>query len=339
MTAGQGWRGAGKFCERSTICGDSPRPSQQQQSQGSNGSLFSFINMVVNISPLQFLKLGLEVVGYDARRQRRTKMAKNVERFRGNYSIGPGACSATFHDLQTTAIPEARIDKPSSIYFLIAINWLATYKKEAEMAGHFALDDNTLRNHIKKYVNAIAALKGEKIVWDIGNNPETFLISVDGVHFRVNEMRKQPSSRWCSYKFKSAGLAYEVGIAIYHNKIVWINGPYQAADHDKEIYMSKLKKKMPAGKKCVADRGYRGEEEGETTLSIRNTQDSQEVKDFKRRVRARHENLNARLKAFEILDSSFRARKDRCKKHKAAFEAVCVLVQYDMEHDHPLFDV
>jgi len=238
--------------------------------------------MVANILPTQFLKLGLETVGFTAQRQRSTRAAKNVERFCGNCAIGPAACSAVFRDLQTTAIPEARIDKPNSICFLIALNWLATHKKEVEMAGIFDLDDDTLRNHIGKCVNAIAALKGEKIVWDIDNNPETFLLSVDGVHFRINEPRKNPSARWCSCKFKSAGLACEAATAIHHNKVVWINGPCQAAESDNEIHKAELKKKVPKGKKVVADRGCKpGDEEGEKTLSIRNTLDSDEMKEFK----------------------------------------------------------
>jgi len=298
-----------------------------------------FFAMVVKVTASQFLSFGLETVGFKADRNDRTCLKTKMNRFRGSFGCGPAACSAVFQDLQTTDNPDARINKPNSFYFLVAINWLATYKKECEMAGFFDTDDKTLRVHINSYVKAIAALKDEKIVWDIDGNEETFLISVDGVHFRINELRRKPSARWCSYKFKSAGLAYEIGISIYYNRVVWINGPYQAADGDKEIYMSKLKKKMPKGKKAVADRGYKCQETGEKTLSIRNSEDTEAVKAFKRRVRARHENFNARLKAFKILDSSFRAKKERLKKHKAAFEAVCVLCQYDMENGHPLFDV
>lgn len=286
------------------------------------------------MSTLQFLQHGLKVVGFDLARQRRTCPQENIKRFRAAYGCGPGACSAIFRDLQTTAIPKARIDKANSFYFVVAINWLATYKKEKEMAGFFKCDDKTLREHIRVYVDAIAALKGQKIVWDIDNNPETFLISVDGVHFRVNEPRTQPSATWCSHKFKSAGVTYEIGIAVYHNKVVWINGPHKAAVHDKEIYESKLRKKMPAGKKAIADRGYRGEE-GRRTLCIRNTHDSPAMKDFKRRVRARHENFNARLRVFNILEHRFRHGVER---HQTVFEAVCVICQYDMENGHPLLD-
>ena len=60
------------------------------------------------------------------------------------------------------------------------------------------------------------------------------------------------------------------------------------------------------------------------------------VKSFKRRARARHETFNGRLKNFKILAERFR---HGVPKHKAVFEAICVIVQYDMENGHPMFDV
>jgi hypothetical protein len=83
----------------------------------------------------QALQFGLELVGFDVARQRRTRAATNIERFRAAYGVGPGACSAVYRDVQRTSIPDARIDRPSSFYFLVSLNWLSTYKKEAEMAG------------------------------------------------------------------------------------------------------------------------------------------------------------------------------------------------------------
>lgn len=163
--------------------------------------------MVVNILPTEFVEIGLTLLGTSKQRLRNTKYSKNVERFRANFGVGPAACSAVFRDLQTTSIQDARIDLPNRIFFLLAVHWLCAYPKEAEASVRFNKDEKTLREHIKEYVNAIAALKDEKIVWNINNNPETFLISVDGVHFRCYEPRKQPNARWCSYKFKSAAFA------------------------------------------------------------------------------------------------------------------------------------
>jgi len=296
--------------------------------------------VIRNFTCTQFLQFGLEVVGFDLARQRRTRAATNIERFRACFGVGPGSCAAVFRDIQMTDIPDAHIDKPNVFYFLVALNWLAIYNKEAVMAGFFKSDEKTLREKIKLYVDAIAALKEKKIIWrDLEEAEEIYVLSVDGVHFRTNEPRKVPSANWCSHKHKSAGLGYEIGISIWHNQVVWIAGPFQPATHDKTKYEEKdgLQSRIPEGKLCVGDRGYRGEKgRQERSLSIRNTRDSDELKEFKRRVRARHENFNARIKAFDIMENRFRHGMAR---HKTVFEAVCVLCQYDMENGHPLFDV
>ena len=51
-------------------------------------------------------------------------------------------------------------------------------------------------------------------------------------------------------------------------------------------------------------------------------------------VRARHESFCSRIKLFSALDRPFR---HGARKHKAVFEAVCVIVQYDMENGRPLW--
>jgi hypothetical protein len=83
----------------------------------------------------------------------------------------------------------------------------------------------------------------------------------------------------------------------------------------------------------IADRGYRGEE---GVVATPNIHDSLETSNFKKRARARHETFNKRIKNFKIIAGPFRHSLDR---HSVAFEAVCVLVQYDIENGHPLFEI
>lgn len=163
-------------------------------------------------------------------------------------------------------------------------------------------------------------------------------ISVDGIHCRIWEPRTLPSSGWYSKKFNGAGLSYEVGVAIWHNQIVWINGPFPCGQNDGMIFGRKLKKKMnDSGIRGIADRGYTGHT---NELAIRNAFDGKDVRDFKKRAAARQETVNARLKAFGILSQAFRGRgADRMEKHRSAFEACAVIVQYEMENGKGLFNV
>lgn len=167
-------------------------------------------------------------------------------------------------------------------------------------------------------------------------NTPTFLITVDGVHCQINEpihpvYSKNPA--YYSHKFNNPALTYELGVHIFENKLVWISERSPASTHDITVYRSNLKGKIPAGKRVIADNAYRKES---NTVSAPNSQDADELRKFKSRARARHETLNGRLKFFKCLSERFR---HGVEKHQVCFEAVCVIVQYQMENGSPLFDV
>ena len=160
------------------------------------------------------------------------------------------------------------------------------------------------------------------------------MITVDGIDCSIYEPHRIPSTEWYSHKFNGPGLTYELGIAIYHNLLVWIRGPHRSGkgtDLTRFQEPNGLKSKIPAGKKVIADEIYK-----DPVCSLRNRLDTPEVKKLKRRARARHENFNGRLKNFKVLAERFRHGH---AKHKSIFEAVCVITQYEIENGHPLFEV
>ena len=168
-----------------------------------------------------------------------------------------------------------------------------------------------------------------------------FPITVDGTHCRINEpchptMTK--NSEYFSHKFGDAAHMYELAVSIFHNAIVHVSGPYPAATHDLAVFRQSLMGKLEKleGRKAIGDSGYQGESGEGKTVSISTTQDSKAVRKFKGRAKARQESLNSRLKRFNIMDHRFRHRLDR---HKLAFEAVVVILQYQLEDENPLFDV
>jgi hypothetical protein len=175
-----------------------------------------------------------------------------------------------------------------------------------------------------------------QIVWP-DDLPATYILSVDGTHCRINEPQHPTLSKnkaYYSHKFNQAGLNYEIGLSVFTNQLMWVQGPMPAGKHDITAFRNDgLKGKMPNGKRAVADRGYRGEP---AKCSVPNRLDTAEVRSFKGRARARHESVNARFKNYGSLNGNFRHGID---KHKAVFEAVCVIVQFQFETGSPLFDV
>jgi hypothetical protein len=119
--------------------------------------------VLLSISAADILQLGLHAVGFSVQRQHKTRLVTNIMRFRASFGPSPETCSDIFTDLQTTQIVEARIDTPDLIHLLMAMNWLKTYKTEAELAGFFHLDEKTVRKWVWKYTFVIQALKGQKV--------------------------------------------------------------------------------------------------------------------------------------------------------------------------------
>lgn len=82
-------------------------------------------------------------------------------------------------------------------------------------------------------------------------------ISVDGTDFRIEEPTPF-SSKWFSFKFKSVGLRYEVGLILETGDIAWVNGPFPAGSCiDLTIFRSSLKGSLDRDERVIADKGYR----------------------------------------------------------------------------------
>lgn len=307
--------------------------------------------------PLQLTEDGMLELGLKVHKQRfvspaeatASKKRKQMETFRSFYGVDPKSCLDAYKEIKKLNGIH-RIQNPNPYDLLMTVEWLRKYREELDLASIYGLSVSTASKILWPYTHAIQALMPKKIKWmDQWNDPnhvsEIFIVSVDGVHCTIQEPRQMPSSTWFSHKTHGPALSYEIAIAIQHNQVVHINGPFPAGIPDITIFRKEggLKSKIPDGKYGTADRGYIGEPK----LRTPNSRDTQLAKDFKKRSQARHETFNARLKNFKILSTRFRHRHTPHGKqpvtchdnHRSAFEAVCVLLQFDMENGHPLLPI
>ncbi|KAG7360717.1 hypothetical protein IV203_035816 [Nitzschia inconspicua] len=117
------------------------------------------------------------------------------------------------------------------------------------------------------------------------------LISNRNSHVRDLQGTENPTAKVYSHKSHGPAVAYELGISIFENGLVWINGPFDASVHDITMFRNpddpenRLKVKIPEGKKAIADKGYLGEQH--TKIAPPSQYDSRELAEFKNRARAR----------------------------------------------------
>ena len=239
-------------------------------------------------------------------------------RFYSAYGLTPETIKAIFDDLHTLDIGKSSIRKPNIKFLLMTLNWWKEYRTEENMAGHWKMSEKTFEKHVWAYTRAIQALSEHKIKWPFnGDNlpKEIFVLSVDGVHFKVMEMRQTPDKNFKSVKLgRGAAVSYELALSIWAGKLVWINGPFPAGEIDLVIYKKQggLKSKIPPGKRLIGDKIYLTKNTPE--ISGRNLYDNEKLGKFKERVKARHETFNRRLKSFNILDNRFRSKTDQMNK-------------------------
>jgi hypothetical protein len=132
-----------------------------------------------------------------------------------------------------------------------------------------------------------------------------------------------------SYKFNHGAVKYEISMSVFQPQCVWISGPHRGGKRDITIFREGLKQKIKPGGKAIIDRGYVSSRRDEQMLSQPDTCDSKALNNFKSRARLRQETFNGRLKFFDALSQTFWHHVD---KHKLVLEAVCVIVQYQMDN-------
>lgn len=272
----------------------------------------------------------------------------HMTRFKRHYGSSPVVVAFMWYDLQLHGIVSERERTERGLRrVLTALHFLWSYPKNRDILATemgWGCTKMVEGENLWKWIRIIARLKPYKIVWpeDEYNDPDSqiFIVSVDGVDFKCWE-KKHPTLPYdkgqYSHKFNHGALKYEIAIDVYRNKVVWINGPFRGGEHDKNIYSGGLRSRIPRGKKIIADRVYgsRSQPDDHEKLSLPNGCDPPELKNFKARVRARHEGFNGRLKHFASMSDTFHHQNE---KHKFVFEAVCVTCQYQMDHGSPLFD-
>jgi hypothetical protein len=177
------------------------------------------------------------------------------------------------------------------------------------------------------FINCLLLLQ---IVWANrfrNNRRNDCLVSVDGSDCPIKKIRfpnGKMDKRYWSFKFKEAGLRYEVAICILTSGIACIAGPYMhGVWNDLMIFRDGLRGQLvwDSPRYCVYPRAY-------------STRIDQER--MRKRLRLRRETVSKRLKQFRCPLVQFR---HSTEQHAACFRSAAVLSQLAIEGGEEIFDV
>ncbi len=91
--------------------------------------------------------------------------------------------------------------------FLMTLNWFTKCDDAHGLAGTWGPSEEYVSRKVKQYGKRIQSLKDLKIKFKFqDDNHVVFVASLDAVNFLVQELRLDPSSKWCDPKSHSSGL-------------------------------------------------------------------------------------------------------------------------------------
>jgi DDE superfamily endonuclease len=228
-------------------------------------------------------------------------------------------------------------------HLLWSLVFLKTYSSSEDVlctiVGH--PDPKTFRTWSWYFVEKIADQIDQVITLDSRFDGYTgtthCLMSVDGTDCPVMETWPFDKTMY-SKKLNGPGVKYEVGVSITNGLIVWVNGPFKASVSDLTIFNEKLDTLLCDDEGVEVDGVYGGNRR----FKAPDVRSSRQEGKQKSRVRGRHENINGRLKIFQLLNIPFRhgnPREKMMEKHGICFKAIAVLTQLKLMAGEALYDV
>lgn len=204
----------------------------------------------------------IEICRLYRKEDKKSQAEEELKCFKSHFGVRPSTVGAVIHDN-----PDLKVE-----HFFMTLNWWKLYLTEDVMEGKWDRHPETIRRIVKTTTALLASLKKDKINFRGFPEDQTYLASIDCVHFETDEFRTDPHSKWYSHKHNGPGLSYEVCCDIVQDRIVWTSGPYAASAHDITIFRGGTKKEgkskwrntslyglVPDGKRLIGDSGYVGE--------------------------------------------------------------------------------
>jgi hypothetical protein len=297
------------------------------------------------LAPSEVLDLGLGYVRL-TERAKRWDSARQEEEFHKHYGSSTTVIAFLWADLLAySALQKREKGEKGFKQCMVAIHFLWAKPKNASIlaSGMDVSVDNACGSPIWKWIERIGSLKAIKIQTTSGLTvDEVYAVSGDGIDFKVWERKHAKyniDKKACSHKFRACAAKYLIALSLQKAKCLFIAGPYPGGMSDGDIMVeSGLQDLLLQHNKVVmVDRGYYSQvPEHRETHAYPDEIDPPDLHNFKSRARLRQETFNRRLRCFAILADTFTHGWD---KHKLAFEAVVITVQYQMDHGSPIFSV
>lgn len=276
-------------------------------------------------------------------KQATRSLERNSIEFRKHYGVSPRVVAVIWNDLCTVNIGDLKLKEKEKNQrgfgaLLMVIHFMFVYPRNSHvLASRFGVNDKYASGkHFWTWASRVAALKETVIRFpeEFGDpNGRPFIMTLDCRDHKCWEKKHPRFNLDAAYSSQKHGmhaaLKYELGVAIFHNQICWISGPYKATMHDITVFrQGGLKKKVQEdfpGKYIVVDLGYKTSQPDEDMLAYPSSNNPLPLKKFQSLARCREEDVNGRMSKWKVLHNEF---EHSVAQHKICYVAVAVMLQY-----------
>lgn len=254
-----------------------------------------------------------------------------MRQFREFFGTTPAICAIIWNLL---AQKEKLPNKSKPMYLLFALLLLKLYGTEELIAVVSGVDNKTFRKWSWIFINLLA------FELDVINFESRFegafpnawcFVSLDATDCPIQEPSPF-SSKWFSHKLNGAGVKYEIGVNIQTGLIVWVFGGLPCGKYsDLKLARQRYIHAVDIGERTIADDTYKDSNYFIYPTAPDTTTESGRLQ---KKIMARHETVNRRLKIYSVLTTKYRHDID---SHRSCFYAVANVTQLMLLHDQPLY--
>ena len=117
----------------------------QQQRPPQNNERYVIHSEIQLLSDVEVLSVGLSYCGFDAKRQKRVNLDRNIKRFKSFFGVPPTTVAPILKDLKD--------NNPNLIHkdSLMAMNWLYLYETREVLSGRWGPNENNIGTRVMKY--------------------------------------------------------------------------------------------------------------------------------------------------------------------------------------------
>lgn len=181
---------------------------QSQSNLSANGATVIYRELLI-LTDVDILTIGLSYVGFDAKRQSKVNLHKNLTRFKQFFGPDPSTVAPLFRDLRD-AFPTLKYKDA-----LMTLNWLFINDKQSVLSARWCRCEEYVGKTVKVCARMIQSLKVKKIQFVFSHNKH-YKASVDCSNFETqHEFRLDPSSQWYDHKSNSPGLVSYIMLWIH----------------------------------------------------------------------------------------------------------------------------